>query len=297
MRFEPHELAVYRLRGLSPDDGRAICDAARAKAGSRYTTWEAVLSTFLRVFKLKALGQNQYCSRLVAQAYRDHGFILHGNPDHCFPSDLVRGEDWELILNGIRPWTVHDQHLYDSTPDVLADEGKSVFAWLRPLDWIALVTFHGRVRDADHAWHVVSESRFMDFFSARLLRKSGWFNAARSDTLVNPHRYDLQRFRSYLARAPMSERMDFLHAEWTVAVEMSGMILHNLDYYSPLGNARTICLMRDYEYSRLQTLIERVDVLLRVMLSDAVPAPGHPAHPDVATFLADLQAFASRRPI
>lgn len=145
-RFEPHEVAVYRMPGMTPDQARGICEAARAKVGTRYTTWEAVLSVYLRATRLRSLGQNQYCSRLVAQAYHAFGIDLKINPDHCFPSDLIGGGGWVPVQNALRPWTTRDA-LVKEKPDTLKEDQDAVFAFLRPLDWVSLLTFQGRVAE------------------------------------------------------------------------------------------------------------------------------------------------------
>lgn len=296
VNFEPHEVEVYRLPNLTPKQRTAICQAARAKVGSRYTTWEATLSVVLRLARVKALGQSQYCSRLVAQAYATQGFHLHPNPDHCFPSDLVKCEGWMPVPDAIRPWTERDQFIYDSRPDTLATEGKYVFAFLRPLDWLSVLTFHGRVRDVAHAWDIVSKSRFIDFFSAIFLTRSGWLDAAGLHMKANSHQYDFELFHSGLEEMPSVARTQFLDTEHRMAFEMKGYILQNLQYYARCRPAKTIDLIKDYEYARLKVLIERLDVLSRIMVSSVIPPPGHSGHKAIIDLLAEMQTIYTTRP-
>jgi hypothetical protein len=296
MCFEQHEVDVYRLAGLTQLQAQDICVAARAKVGSRYTTWEASLSVLLRLLRLKALGQSQYCSRLVAQAYNSQGIRLHSNPDHCFPSDLVMSAGWTIVLNGTRTWTSKDQYICDMAPDTLALEGKHVFAWLRALDWLSFLTFHGRIRDAEHAWNAVKKSRFLDLFSARFLKKSGWLGDAGMDEIVNPRRYNFILFHSDLAQVTLIERIHFPDQEWNVAFEMSGRIIHNLQYYASLGAAKTLVLIKDYEYARLKMMIVRLGVLAKIIASGNVAPPNHPAHTVVIAHLAKMNSVYLSRP-
>lgn len=294
-KFEPGEVAVYRLSGLTPLQAAAICEAARARVGTRYTTWEAVLSILLRASKLKALGQNQYCSRLVAQAYHALGINLHSNPDHCFPSDLIAGAGWIRVQNALRPWTPLDEQLR-KTRDTLKADQDAVFAFLRPLDWASLLTFHGRVRDANHAWTRAANSGFVDLLASWFLRRSGWLDNERLDEEVNPHRYNSAAFLSGLKTITFSEAARVLQSEWQLLFEMTGRILSALQHFSSLGTARTILLIKNYEYRRLAVMAERAEVLLQVMQSSKVTPPGHPSEPAVSSHLLSVRAILQRRP-
>lgn len=294
-KFELGEVAVYRLPGLTPLQAAEICEVARARVGTRYTTWEAALSIFLRASNLKALGQSQYCSRLVAQAYHALGIVLHSNPDHCFPSDLIAGAGWIPVQNALRPWTPVDEQVA-KTPNTLKADQDAVFAFLRPLDWASLLMFHGRVRDANHAWARAANNGFIDLLASWFLRRSGWLDNERLDGEVNPHRYKSAVFLSGLKTITFPQAAQVLQSEWEVLFEMTGRILSALQHFSSLGTARTILLIKNYEYRRLAVMAERTEVLLQVMQSSTVTPPGHPSEPSVANHLLSLRSILQLRP-
>jgi hypothetical protein len=74
------------VRPLTTEQLRSVISFARAAVGTRYTiagAAKSVLAGFVA-------GRRQFCSRLVAQAYRDAGVSLVSDADFCHPGELLK---------------------------------------------------------------------------------------------------------------------------------------------------------------------------------------------------------------
>ncbi|MGI4858963.1 MAG: YiiX/YebB-like N1pC/P60 family cysteine hydrolase [Janthinobacterium lividum] len=73
------------VRQLTTEQLQSVVSFARAAVGTRYTIAGAVKSVMAGVVP----GRRQFCSRLVAQAYRSAGLDLVTDADFCHPGELL----------------------------------------------------------------------------------------------------------------------------------------------------------------------------------------------------------------
>lgn len=73
------------LKPLTADQLRTVVAWARSAVGTRYTVAEAGKSVAAGL----VAGRRQFCSRLVAQAYREAGVNLVSDADFCHPGELL----------------------------------------------------------------------------------------------------------------------------------------------------------------------------------------------------------------
>jgi hypothetical protein len=86
------------VKPLSTDQLRSVISFARAAVGTRYTmngAAKSVLAGFVA-------GRRQFCSRLVAQAYRDAGVNLVSDADFCHPGELLKSAALVEVPNVLR---------------------------------------------------------------------------------------------------------------------------------------------------------------------------------------------------
>ncbi len=86
------------VKPLSTEQLRSIVSFARAAVGTRYTMTGAAKSVLAGV----AAGRRQFCSRLVAQAYRDAGVNLVSDADFCHPGELLKSAALVEVPNVLR---------------------------------------------------------------------------------------------------------------------------------------------------------------------------------------------------
>lgn len=95
-----HPPAVLRLKGgLDPITARSICDRVRVLVGSEYAVPEAMISKWQRG---KSTSGKQFCSRLVAQVYAEHGTSLVRNANYCTPGHLFDSPMLGRVENALR---------------------------------------------------------------------------------------------------------------------------------------------------------------------------------------------------
>ncbi len=83
---------------LSTDQLRAVISFARGAVGTRYTMTGAAKSVLAGFIA----GRRQFCSRLVAQAYRDAGVNLVSDADFCHPGELLHSAALVEVPNVLR---------------------------------------------------------------------------------------------------------------------------------------------------------------------------------------------------
>lgn len=93
--------AGHVLRSVKPlttDQLRSVISFARAAVGTRYTKTGAAKSVLAGF----VAGRRQFCSRLVAQAYRDAGVNLVSDADFCHPGELLNSAVLVEVPNVLR---------------------------------------------------------------------------------------------------------------------------------------------------------------------------------------------------
>ncbi len=98
---------VRRLAaGLSDKQRERIVNFARSQIGTRYSKREAVRSS---VGAKKNPSRQQFCSRLVAQAYAWAGIRLVDSHDYCTPDDLKKSTSLVAVPDAVLP--ARDEHV------------------------------------------------------------------------------------------------------------------------------------------------------------------------------------------
>jgi hypothetical protein len=116
---------------LSTDQLHSVISFARAAVGTRYTITGAAKSVLAGF----VTGRRQFCSRLVAQAYRYAGMALVSDADFCHPGELLKSAALVEVPNVLRNLSPEEevylredmdnvQAMRDSTNALLQDARK-----------------------------------------------------------------------------------------------------------------------------------------------------------------------------
>jgi len=119
------------LKPLTTAQVHSIVSFARAAVGTRYSISSAAKSVLAGF----VAGRRQFCSRLVAQAYRSAGVHLVFNADFCHPGELLKSSalvEVPDVLRNLNPEEEADwraaidnvQAMRDSTNALLRDAHK-----------------------------------------------------------------------------------------------------------------------------------------------------------------------------
>ena len=107
---------ILRLRnGISADQLAAVRDHLRSTIGTRYSKREAVLAG---VGGARRWTRQQFCSRLVAQAFASAGIGLVPNPNYCSPADLKASALLDLVPDATLPVTAEEAAAWEGREDV-----------------------------------------------------------------------------------------------------------------------------------------------------------------------------------
>jgi hypothetical protein len=122
--------AGYVLRVATPlttDQLRTIIAFARASVGTRYTLTGAAKSVLAGF----VAGRRQFCSRLVAQAYRDAGITLVSDADFCHPGELLNSAALVDVPNVLRDLDQEEETRWRADIDNVQAMRESTNALLR----------------------------------------------------------------------------------------------------------------------------------------------------------------------
>ncbi|WP_217631696.1 YiiX/YebB-like N1pC/P60 family cysteine hydrolase [Methylomonas sp. LWB] len=117
---------------LSTDQLRSVISFARAAVGTRYTMTGAAKSVLAGF----VAGRRQFCSRLVAQAYRDAGINLVSDADFCHPGELLNSTaivEVPNVLRNLSPEEEADRREYIDNVQVMRDSTNALLQEARKL--------------------------------------------------------------------------------------------------------------------------------------------------------------------
>lgn len=93
------------VESLTTDQLHSIISFARAAVGTRYSITNAAKSVLAGL----VAGRRQFCSRLVAQAYRNAGVDLVSDADFCHPGELLTSAALVEVPNVLRSLTSEEE--------------------------------------------------------------------------------------------------------------------------------------------------------------------------------------------
>ncbi|MGN7954459.1 YiiX/YebB-like N1pC/P60 family cysteine hydrolase [Agrobacterium radiobacter] len=197
---------VLRLkRGLTKHELNAVIMYMRGHIGSRYSTREAVLTGLGRHAQPS---RKQFCSRLVAQAFKSSGIALVTNPDFCSPEQLRNNDLLTEVPEPTVEMTDEEAAQWADRPDgtqLMRDVTNTILSGARARNPL-IETFD----DIDN--HLKDNPEDDGLFS-QLLEVSGYLSLWQIEQRKNPWLYDL----SLMEAAPFEEMKAY--CESTVADE------------------------------------------------------------------------------
>ena len=178
--------AGYVLRPVTPlttEQLHSVISFVRAVVGTRYSKTGAVKSVLAGFFA----GRRQYCSRLVAQAYRSAGVNLVTDADFCHPGELLKSTALVEVSNVLRELNVaeeadwrdsidHVQAMRDST-NVLLGDARKLSSSIESLNDIDAYLVEHQEADA-HLVQALRASRYLDLWRDELERNSWQYHVA-----------------------------------------------------------------------------------------------------------------------
>ncbi len=182
--FEDDESVFhFRLReGVSPEKLAAITEYARSQVGTRYSLPEAARSV---IAVRKPRTRQQFCSRLVAQAYEKAGFELVPDPDYCSP-EVLRNSPLLQELSVHTETVSEEEFEWWSTSDNAIEKSKEAYKAF----FMRIREFAPDVENHDDLLKFRARHPDADPYVVEALHDSGLLDLWQVDIDLHPWRYD-----------------------------------------------------------------------------------------------------------
>ncbi|WP_436873699.1 YiiX/YebB-like N1pC/P60 family cysteine hydrolase [Kosakonia sacchari] len=178
----PDRVRVLRCKEqLTDEQMLSIITFARSQVGKLYSVKDAINA------KLKlnrVANQKQFCSRLVAQSYRNAGIDLVDNADFCSPEEINSSELLYEVENYLN-FATSSQIEFSNTVDHNEEIQRNTMTMLENIREAFNPSIQTLSDVLDHLNNHPEHDRPITDFAI----ESGYFNHAEYDILKNPWRY------------------------------------------------------------------------------------------------------------
>ena len=186
-------LKVLRSKSQLTESSRnIICNYARNLSGSLYNKVEAISSPILNRFDKEAISSGQFCSRLVAQAYKQAGISISNNPDYTTPENINKSSSLIEVKNCLI--VAEQRHIdFAATDDPILENQKRTFQWLN----VARTLFANRrikIQTINDVAEALMENQDLDNEISKHIKDSKYLEHYDYDKVTNSYRYNLPLF-------------------------------------------------------------------------------------------------------
>lgn len=179
---------VLRLKSiLSESDTQTIVAFLQSNISVSYSLKEAVLTRIYEKTDSLAKESGQFCSRLVAQAFREIGVSLVKNPDYCSPESLNSSDLLEAVPNAIREANTKDIILSE-TPSQIDRNRIETHKWLEKVTTLAKKEKF-KISDQNSVAKFLITYPQYDKKACKYIKETSYLTQYKQDEVVNPWRY------------------------------------------------------------------------------------------------------------
>lgn len=184
-----NNICVLRYKkGLTDEQEKLIIEYSRNQVGKLYGVFDAVTSIFK---KFNNNDNKQFCSRLIAIAYKNAGIALCSHYYNCTPQDLYSSK-LLIKVDNILTNASRDDIITSNKLDIISINSRDFYYWLNEVRKIA----------SKNNFLIRNENDVIDYISKYpldceeicfYLFKSGYLNDYKLDIHNNPHRFSTKR--------------------------------------------------------------------------------------------------------
>lgn len=182
----PDDAVVLRLKER-PDNINSVEFFARQKIGTEYSTEEAKAARINKDIEAKEPNR-QFCTRFIAQAYKNAEIPIVENPDYCTPEELLNSELFKVVNNVLRDASEKEIEFANSENPLEAQWQihNSVFKKARELSGQDIQTF-------EQVNEMIIEIPDIDAEFTEFVRQSGYLDMMEGDRDKNPWHYNADK--------------------------------------------------------------------------------------------------------
>lgn len=183
------DLKVLRFnQKLSNDELKKIEFFLRDKIGSVYSVKEA-LSIVNKSRKDENYNNYQFCSRLVAQAYKCINHMIVSDVDFCSPADIEKSNLLYEVKDIVRKAEKHDID-FALTRNTIRENQESMYEWLNKTRDIANEKYNFIISKVNDVDNFLLKYPNEDSTICNLIIQSGYLKNYLIEVANNPHMHD-----------------------------------------------------------------------------------------------------------
>lgn len=254
---------------LTPEQLRDVIDFARQQVGTRYSVMGAGKSVAIP----GVVGRRQFCSRLVAQAFRHAGILLSPNADFCHPGELLNSALLDEVADVLIEVAPEEAKAIKDDTDTVRAMRDATNALLNAAREVS-----SRIESLNDIDAYLIEHPEADEPFATALEQSGYLVLWRQSLIQTPWQYDLEAME---ARAELADDLREYCAE-LCAGEQRGpnrFVVNRAGYVmrASVYGCRYFSLMAELHTRLAELHAQRVKVardwLMRRGVNAPAPAP------------------------
>jgi len=183
------DLKVLRFnQELSNDELKNIEFFLRDKIGSIYSVKEA-----LSIVNKNRIDKNnnryQFCSRLVAQAYKYINYLIVDEVDFCSPADIEKSNLFYEVKNIVRKAEKHDID-FALTRNMVKENQESMYFWLNKARDVAYKKYNFTISKVNNVDNFLLQYPNEDSSICEFILESGYSKNYLIEVENNPHMHD-----------------------------------------------------------------------------------------------------------
>jgi len=121
MRFNNPKEKYYLEKGLAN---------ASSKVGMSYASRHELMKSYLDILEKANESRRQFCTRFVAQIFKDSGITIVVNPDYCSPSDVENSQSLTKITDILRIGSKNEIELALEKENVIISQADATYIFL-----------------------------------------------------------------------------------------------------------------------------------------------------------------------
>jgi Permuted papain-like amidase enzyme, YaeF/YiiX, C92 family len=257
------DLKVLRLKNeLKVEQLNKVIMHARNLTGSLYSFCEAGLSPVLGKVKADVGSNKQFCSRLVAQCFKQVDVLLVKNPDFCSPADISKSDLLIEVESCVKKASIKQVEFAKSENPIIENQRRA-FDWLNK----ARVTFKSEGVDIQTLGDVdknIHNHPNLDKEISGFIKESKYLEHFDVDKNLNSFRYSYDEFKSVISQ--YKDQVEILERELDSVLNEIGR--HSKSFLAAKSNYKYLNLeynelmielyknLLGMSYSRLEVMAE-----------------------------------------
>lgn len=262
---EKEDLEVFRPKiPLTNNEVEKLVKFLRSKVGTLYSIKEAAIAGKKeRPDQTKT--QMQFCSRLIAQAYKHIGRIIVENPDYCQPAELERSDSLEIVPFMILEATQKEID-FASTKNHVYENQISTYDWLNKTRDYAVSKFkyHKIVSQQDVSNFIIKHPN-ANTTVCKFIKKSGYLENYKTELESNLYRINTSLFIERYVELEdipyhVSEEFEFIQRDVNRIIDKYNVACNVYNHYQH----QYFKLERNLQKNLLSVILKKYNVLIEV---------------------------------